>query len=97
MRAIHRFEQVAVDGFFARLFEPVGEVGTRTAFVDEAPHGLSGDNRRILGILIIRKVPAGTVERELANVRRKDFRVALARQFLGNEILKLLADYGAVG
>ena len=50
------------------------------------------DQRRVLAVLVVGKMPAGFVQLQLADVRRKDLIVALASQMLRNEVLQLLSD-----
>ena len=93
VRAIHRLEQVAVD--FA-VIEFVGQLRAGAAFRRERVEGFALDDGWVLRFLVVRKMTAGAVEAELADVGREDLVVTLAREFLADEGLQFLADDGAV-
>ena len=50
------------------------------------------DNRSELAFFVVREMSAGFVERELANVRRKDLAISLFAQFLANKVLQFLTN-----
>ena len=94
MRAVHRLQQEALHG---AVRQAVGQFAATAAFFGEHLHGLALDERRKLGVLVIREVARGAVEVEVADVRREDLLVAGLEETLGDEVLEFLADDGAIG
>ena len=92
--AVHRLEQKAVD--FAVL-QLVGKLAAGAAAFRKMVQGLALDNRRELGILVVREVPRGAVQIKLADVRREDLVVALLGQMFADEGLQLLTNNRALG
>ena len=92
MRTVHRLEQVA-----CKLpgIKPVGEIRTAAPLLSESAQGIRRDDGRILGLAIVRKVPRGPVEIQLADMRRENLRVALLAQLLADEILQLLPHHAS--
>ena len=74
-------------------------VGTRagTPFFRQFRQAVAVDNGRVLGVLVIGKVPGGPIEIKLAHVRGEDLGVSLLVEFRGNETFQFLSDDGAVG
>jgi hypothetical protein len=74
VRAVHGLEHEALD--LAHL-QVVGQLGAGAALVDQVLHVLALDKRRELALRVVREVPAGLVQVQLADVRREDLGVTL--------------------
>ena len=94
VRAVHRLEQVAVH---LALLHPVAERRAGTVLFGEQLKRLALDDGRILRVLVIRVMPAGAVEAELADVRGVDVLIAALAQLGADPVLQLAADHRALG
>ena len=75
----------------------VRHLGAGAAGGDELIEGVALDDRRELRVLVVGEVARGLVERQAADVRGEDLRIALLLQLGGDEVLQLLAQDGPVG
>ncbi len=76
--------------------EAGGHLGAAAALGGDLRELVGLDDGGELGVLVVGEVAGGLVERELADVRGEDLRVALEAELLGDEVLQLLAQDGAV-
>ena len=93
VRAVHRLQQEALH---RAVGQAVRQFAATAAFLGEHLHRLALDEWRELGVLIIREVTRSAVEVEVADVRREDLLVASLEETLGDEVLELLTDDGAI-
>ena len=94
VRAVHRLEHVALDGAFGHAR---GQLGAAAAFVGQFFQVVALDQRRVLAVGVVREVPRGAVQVQLADVRGEHLAVALALQVLADELLQLVAHHRAFG
>ena len=94
MRAVHRFEQIAIDLACAHL---VRQLAASATFFGQFRHRVTINDRRVLAVFVIGKVPASFIEVQLSNVGCKDLIVALLSQMKQNKVLQLLTNEGAFG
>ena len=94
VRAVHRFEQIALD---LNIAQTIGQIATAAPFAGEQFEAVAFDNGRVLAVSIIRKMATGFVKTELADVRRKDLKIALFFKFFADEGLEYFAKKLAVG
>ena len=78
-------------------FEARSEFGAAAAFGGHLGESVGLGERGELRLLIVGEVARGFVEREFADVRREDLRVALFAKLAADEVLQLLANNRAVG
>src|SRR6185312_546327 len=94
VRTVHRLQHEALDVAF---LETIGQLAAALAFRGEARDLFAVHKGRELRVGVVRKMSAGLVEAELADVWRKYLMVALPSQVFADEILQFLTDNRAIG